>query len=94
MFLLSCVGSAARNVSTGSLRVARVPKALIGRVNTVYSSLLYVGQTIGGFVVIKAVQNDFEMAIWSILACFVAASFVSYTLLPQERVSAVLEASK
>jgi hypothetical protein len=94
MFLLACIGSAARNVSSGSLRVSRVPKALIGRVNTAYSSLLYAGQAVGGFVIVKAVQNDLSTAALAILACFAAASVVSFILLPSVRVAECLEPSR
>lgn len=94
MFMLSCLGSAARNVSSGSLRVSRVPKALIGRVNTVYTSLLHGGQLIGGFVIVKAVQNDFSVAVVSILACFVGASAVSLVLLPRTPLSEVLKPAR
>lgn len=94
MFLLACIGSAARNVSSGSLRVSRVPKALIGRVNTAYSALLYAGQAFGGFVIVKAVQNDLSTAALSILACFAAASAVSFLLLPSTRVAECLEPAR
>ncbi len=94
MFFLSCIGSAARNVSSGSLRVSRVAKDQLGRVNTVYSSLLYLGQAIGGVFIVNAVQNNMQSAVLLILACFCVASVVSFAFLPPEVVSTILEEKK
>jgi hypothetical protein len=89
MFLFSCIGSNMRNVSSGTLRVTRIPKHLIGRVNTIYSSLLYIGQSIGGFFLVKTVQQDLNMAMISILVCLLVGSIFSLFVLPKEKISSI-----
>jgi predicted MFS family arabinose efflux permease len=91
MFFLSCAGSVARNVSTGKLRVSRVPKDLTGRVNVAYSAILYVGQSLGGLFVVEAARSSSRLAVLAILGPFLLSAFVSWLILPNEKVSTLLE---
>jgi hypothetical protein len=93
LMLCACLGSAVRNVSTGSLRVTRVPRSLLSRVNTVYGSILYLGQTIGGVVIVGAVQHDVQTALGLMLCCLLVASGLSIVLLPSTRLGTLLEAA-
>lgn len=86
-FMASCVGSAFRSISTGSLRAARVPKELIGRVNTVYSSILYLGQSLGGFFVVYLLNINLSYAILSIVGSFIFSALVSILILPKTKLS-------
>lgn len=86
-FLAGCVGSSLRNVSTGVLRTKRISKEMIGRVNTIYTTILYSGQIIGGLLIVPMVQNDLRLGTIAITVTIIIAIFFSLLLLPNKRFS-------
>lgn len=83
-FIAGCIGSSLRNVTTGIIRVKRIPKEMIGRVNTIYSSLLYGGQIIGGIAIIPSYQNNIQVGTTMVLIVFFLTGITSYFLLPHK----------
>ncbi len=94
VFLFSCIGAAIRSVSSGSIRVKRVSKKEMGRVNTIYSALLYIGQSIGGVFIVSAMQNNISQGIFLILGSYGFGSILSLVFLPKENLETLLEGNK
>jgi predicted MFS family arabinose efflux permease len=82
-FISGCIGSSYRNVATGILRIQRIPKHMVSRVNTIYSSVLYLGQILGALFIVPSFQNKIHNGIWIILFIFAACSIISIRLLPK-----------
>lgn len=57
LYFVACIGSAFRNISTGLLRVKRISSDRIGRVNTIYTAFLFVGQALGGLILVPMFQK-------------------------------------
>lgn len=91
LYIFACMGSAYRNVSTGILRVKLIPKDLIGRINTIYTSILFSGQVIGSFLIIPRLKQDISQG--ALLACvaIAAAMIFSFIFLPNKLVQEVEE---
>lgn len=58
VFIVNCIATSYLSVVAGILRIKLISKTEIGRVNTVYSSGLYIGQLIGSLILLPLVEKN------------------------------------
>ena len=94
LYFIACSASYIRNLSTGALRLERIPKHLYARVNTAYSVFLFSGQIIGGAVFIPAFQNSPTLGSSIAAIVFFVSLVISAIKLPQIKLATILESTK
>jgi hypothetical protein len=82
-FLFHCCGSSLTNITSGSLRIARVPAALTGRVNSIYFAIVHLGQICGGLILVPALEIDLRIGAGVIVCAFLIAGLMAYLRLPK-----------
>jgi hypothetical protein len=90
-FALSCCGSALLNIFSSSVRVSRVPAALLGRVNTAHLSILSVGQVLGSILFLPYISRNLSGGALCVAISYVAASLYAYWLMPKSSLSQVID---
>jgi MFS family permease len=86
-FMLHCMGAALVNIASGSLRVASVPKSLIGRVNTAHSALVSLGQVFGSVVLIPVLSTSVASGAAMILVAYAISAGLAFILFPSVQLS-------
>ena len=93
-FMLHCMGAALVNITSGSLRVSRVPKNFIGRVNTAHSALVSVGQVFGSIVLVPILSASVASGAGLILGAYLASACLAFGLFPSIRLSEAIGVAK
>lgn len=83
LYFFACIGSSFRNYATAQLRNRRIHFDYTGRVNTLYTVFLAVGQIIGGLFVIPQFQQDFEKGSFLVASVFIVSILLALFLLPR-----------
>lgn len=90
-FVSSCIGSGLRNVVGGSLRIKRIPQNMMARVSVANNAILYLGQIVGGFIVIPAINHSLYMGTLILIAAFVVAAAFSLATLSHNKLNLFLK---
>lgn len=85
MFAFNCVASVGVNVASGALRTARIPKEQIGKANTAITLLLFLGQMLGGALLVPLAGRLFTKSLYIIAVIFIIASLGSFILIPKKQ---------
>ena len=86
LYLIACLSSNLRNVTTAKLRSSeRVKKEIHARLNTFYVVLIYLGQVIGGLFVIPVFGKNLSEGSLVAVGTFIISAIFAYVLLPKKK---------
>jgi len=94
VYALHCMGSALRGVTSGSLRVSRIPESMIGRVNTIYGIILHLGQIIGGLLIVPLTQVSLRWGACALTITLGLAAALGLAALPYGAVKTFLQSER